>query len=144
MIHTNFLSLGSRTIKSKHKKCALRWIAASAFITVSAHSFAIAPTAPASITAPSNTNSQTVALTWTSVPGVTYVLEQQKNGGSWTTGYSGSAFSINLLVNTSHEYGIYYFRVKACNGTDCSDQYELNNKIIYVVVDPDDRKVEIP
>jgi YD repeat-containing protein len=75
------------------------------------------PAEPASINVPS-TSSGNLTVSWPGVSGASsYTLQHQKNGGSWSTLYSGSATS-HAVTETSN--GSYAYRVEACNAGGCS------------------------
>ncbi|MGY0799868.1 hypothetical protein ACW7G0_12545 [Lysobacter sp. A286] len=76
------------------------------------------PASPPAVTAPSASNNGAFAVSWTAVGTATnYRLEQQKDSGSWSQIYSGSARSkaVSGLVN-----GSYGYRARACNAVGCS------------------------
>ena len=104
--------------------------------------FASPPGAPDYLNSPTNISSgQTVTLSWNQVYAATkYVLEQQRNGGSWTSLYSGSATSKS--TNLSATPGLYYFRVKACNTTECS-AYTLSGQTQSVLGAPNSNKSRV-
>lgn len=140
MGYTKVLRLGFST---GLRKSACKWTLISACISFSPLAFATAPPAPAVLTSPSNTNGWSVPLSWTLVAGASYVVEEQKNStGAWTAGYTGSATSITLVVNTDHSYGAYYFRVKACIGVECSGYtYSGQTMVINQAPDSSSRRV---
>jgi len=71
-----------------------------------------------SVTAPSTSSSGALTVSWSSSTyALSYTLQQQLSGGSWTTVYSGEAPSKALTESTG---GSYVFRVAACNAVGCS------------------------
>lgn len=75
------------------------------------------PATPPSISVPATSNGS-LTESWSGVGGASsYSLEHQKNGGSWSGIYSGSATSHVVVEATS---GTYAYRVKACNTGGCS------------------------
>ena len=57
-------------------------------------------------------------MSWSGVSTASsYALQHQKNSGSWTSLYSGTATSRAVTETTS---GSYAYRVKACNASGCS------------------------
>ncbi|MBB6184650.1 hypothetical protein [Oleiagrimonas soli] len=75
------------------------------------------PAAPASISVPS-TSSGALTVSWSSSSTATsYTLQHQKNGGAWSTIFSGSATS-KAISETST--GSYNYRAQACNAAGCS------------------------
>ncbi|MFT4257598.1 MAG: hypothetical protein QM599_11650 [Pseudoxanthomonas sp.] len=60
---------------------------------------------------------ETLYVSWTSVSGATqYTLERSRNGGSYTSVYSGTATSTSLVTGAT---GVWSYRVKACNTNGC-------------------------
>src|SRR5690606_5136543 len=76
------------------------------------------PGVPSSISAPATDSDGAFAVSWGSATGTvtSYVLERQKDGGSFSQVYSGSGTSYNV---TGLSAGTYVFRVKACDGSTC-------------------------
>lgn len=78
------------------------------------------PPVPSSINVPSNTNTDgSYTISWNSAVGATsYVLQEQKGGGSWSqvASQSGTSKALNGRGNGSYKY-----RVQACNISGCSN-----------------------
>lgn len=81
------------------------------------------PAAPATITVPTETDTDgAFAISWAASTGATsYELQQQKDGGTWTTVFDGSDTSTGLSGRTD---GTYKYRVRACNSSGCSTYTE--------------------
>ncbi|WP_259241733.1 SpvB/TcaC N-terminal domain-containing protein [Rheinheimera pacifica] len=84
------------------------------------------PAVPAGITVPVNSSSASLSISWLAEPSGhadEYRLQQQFNGGSWQTIFSGNVLNTNVAVNAD---GRYAFRVMACNTeqsfTSCSGE----------------------
>ena len=77
--------------------------------------------APAGVpteTVPSSSSNGSYTVSWTSVSNTTsYTLQEQVNGGAWSTIYSGSALSDALSGRSNGTYG---YRVQACNAAGCA------------------------
>ena len=87
---------------------------------------------PISGDAASSTGSYT--LNWRSSTGATsYELQEQLNGGSWSSAYTGTSTSHTLSGQTDGTYG---YRVKACNASGCSDW--TATKTVTVTLPPPD------
>lgn len=71
------------------------------------------PGTPSSLTVPGTDYDGNVTISWGTASGTVdkYQLQQQTNGGSWSTVYQGTAKSKALTLGT----GSYKFRVRACN-----------------------------
>lgn len=75
------------------------------------------PAAAPSINVPSSSTSGAYAVSWNSLSGATsYLLQEQINGGGWSTLQNSSAISWTASNKTSNTYG---YRVQACNVTGC-------------------------
>lgn len=72
------------------------------------------------LTMPSSvTQGEAVSASWTAVSGANrYVLEHNRNGGTFSVDYDGTATSASVTPALA---GSYKFRVKACNASGCSD-----------------------
>jgi YD repeat-containing protein len=78
---------------------------------------ALAPTSAPSLGAPGSSSNGAYAVSWNSVAtATTYALQEQVNGGAWTTIQSGSATSASISGRASGAYG---YRAQACNGNGC-------------------------
>src|SRR5690606_23279412 len=77
------------------------------------------PTVPGSINvSPATSYSGSVTVSWGSVAAAvtTYELEQQQSGGGWSTVFTANA---TTALRSGLSNGIYAFRVRACNGSEC-------------------------
>jgi len=76
------------------------------------------PSGPPAITAPSSSNTGSYTVSWNAIGGATsYVLQEQINGGGWTTIQNSAATSIAIAGKGSANYG---YQVQACNSSGCS------------------------
>ena len=74
-------------------------------------------TAPA-VTVPSISSTGSYTGSWNAIDGAdSYKLQQQLNGGNWSTVYSGSATSTSLSGTTNG--ATYGYRAQACNAGGC-------------------------
>jgi YD repeat-containing protein len=75
------------------------------------------PSAAATPNAPTSSLNGAYTISWNSVSYAThYVLQEQINGGAWTTVQDGSALSWSTTGRTG---GTYSYREQACNATGC-------------------------
>jgi YD repeat-containing protein len=87
-----------------------------AYQTSSAVAVTIPPAAPA-LTVPSNASSGSYTVSWgASSEASSYTLQEQVNGGGWTTIQSSSATSKAISGKSNGTYG---YHVRACNGSLC-------------------------
>ena len=121
------------------KKKKLRLILTLISLCTAINALAIPPLAPQTVIAPTNISTgATVRLSWSSVSYATkYVVEQQRDGGNWALLYTGAATSTS--TNLSNTPGLYYFRVKACNATECS-AYTMSGQTQAVIGAPNSSK----
>jgi YD repeat-containing protein len=90
----------------------------SAWSAVSSIAVLLPPGGAPTLTAPSSNANGSYTVSWTSVATATsYTLQQQVNGGSWTTAQSTSAISWSASGESN---GTYAYRVAACNAAGCS------------------------
>ncbi|MDA3913810.1 hypothetical protein [Oleiagrimonas sp.] len=76
------------------------------------------PGSSPSLNVPATNTTGSYTVSWNSVGGATsYTLQEQVNGGSWSTVYSGGATSKAVSGKTNATYG---YRVRACNVGGCS------------------------
>ena len=76
------------------------------------------PSAAPVVNLPTSSSSGAYIVSWASISGATsYLLQEQTNGGSWTTVQSGVALSWSA---SNRGNGTYSYRVRACNVTGCS------------------------
>lgn len=78
----------------------------------------VKPSAPSNLAGPSNDNDGVFSVYWNPPNDIVdyYTLQQQKNGGSWTTVGTTEA-SVIWLTNMSN--GTYKYRVRSCNTNGC-------------------------
>jgi hypothetical protein len=75
--------------------------------------------APGAITFDSNPNNGNYTVSWGAVPLATsYLVQEQANGGAWTTVYSGSATSASMSGKAG---GSYVYQVQGCAQGTCGD-----------------------
>lgn len=90
----------------------------SAWSPVGSVAVLLPPASAPSLNAPSSNGSGAYTVSWTSVATATrYNLEEQINGGSWTTVQSNSATSWGAAGQSD---GTYAYQVQACNSSGCS------------------------
>lgn len=95
---TNYIHLGKKLVASK-----------KALIAPS-----VAPTLTARATAQENV---TYAVSWTAVPAAaTYDLQEEPEGGSWATIYSGANLAQSVMHSSA---GTFHYQARACNATGC-------------------------
>lgn len=76
------------------------------------------PSVAPTLSAPANSSSGSYSVSWSTVSDTTnYMLQEQVNGGSWSTVQTGGSTSFALSSQASGTYG---YRVIACNVTGCS------------------------
>ena len=76
----------------------------------------VAPAVPA-LSAPTYVTTGSYTVSWSTVVAATrYELQEQVNGGSWMQVASGTATATAISGKAS---GIYAYRVRACNGSEC-------------------------
>jgi YD repeat-containing protein len=93
------------------------------------------PGIPASISVPASSSTGSYTISWGSATGTVtaYELYEATNSGfsGQTLVYSGTGTSAPLSGRTS---GTYYYRVRACNGSSCSDYRTGANGITVSVI----------
>jgi YD repeat-containing protein len=78
---------------------------------------ALAPTSAPSVSAPANSSTGSYAVSWNSVAtAISYALQEQVNGGGWSTVQASSARTWNTSGRANASYG---YRVQACNASGC-------------------------
>lgn len=76
------------------------------------------PGAAPTINTPTTSTTGSYTVSWNSITGATsYVLQEQINGGGWTTLQSSGAIS---WPASSQSSGTYSYQVQACNASGCS------------------------
>jgi hypothetical protein len=84
------------------------------------------PAAPASITVPA-TSGPSLTASWAAASTASsYTLQQQLNGGAWSTLFSGNVTSKAVTETVS---GSYLFRIAACNDGGCSG-YRTSSAVV--------------
>jgi predicted phage tail protein len=74
------------------------------------------PTTAPSISAPSNSGTSAITITWTAVAGTdSYILEESLGGATWSVLQQGSWMTKSLIKTN----GDWYYRVRACNAGGC-------------------------
>ena len=74
--------------------------------------------APATLGVDANPNNGSYAVSWPAVAGATgYTLQEQANGGGWSTVYTGTATSKAFSGKAG---GSYAYQVQACAGSTCT------------------------
>jgi hypothetical protein len=111
----------------------------SAWSTVYVVTVLFPPPEPASISVPA-TSTGSISVSWASASTATsYALQQQINGGSWSTVYSGPATSYAHTLTSS---GSYVYRVDACNGSGCSGYRQSGT--VTVTLPPNEPTLSVP
>ena len=89
--------------------------------------------APATITAPATNTTGKITVSWSTsnISGVTYVLEASKDGGAYTTVYSGLTNAATVTVATS---GTYTFRVKATKSNYADSAYTTSGNCVVTLI----------
>jgi YD repeat-containing protein len=89
------------------------------------------PGVPASITVPASSSSGNYSITWTAASGTVtdYQLYEATNAGfsGETLAYSGPALTKAISGKGA---GTYYYRVRACNGTNCGGYRTGSNGVV--------------
>jgi len=89
----------------------------SAWSSVGSVAVLLPPASAPSLSAPSSNATGAYTVSWTGVATATsYNLQEQINGGSWTTVQSSGAISWGAAGQSD---GTYAYRVQACNGGGC-------------------------
>jgi YD repeat-containing protein len=110
-------SLGDGTYYYKVRSCSAD--ECSAFTTTSSVVVIKTPGVPGSISGPSSSTTGSYSLSWTASTGIvsSYQLQQQKDGGSFSTIQSSLGLSKSISGVSDGTYG---YRVRACNSLSCS------------------------
>jgi plastocyanin len=89
---------------------------------------------PASLTVPAANSTGTFVISWSAsdVIGATYILEQSKDGGTFTAVYSDTNTSANITVTAN---GTYTYRVKAQKPNYVTSDYTIGSTgcLVYLV-----------
>lgn len=89
----------------------------SAWKASSAVSVTVKPASAPTLTVPASSSTGSYTVSWTTVTGATsYTLQEQTNGGGWTSIYTGSAASKAISSKANGTYG---YHVEACNASGC-------------------------
>ena len=83
------------------------------------------PPTPGAITGPDSSINGSYSLSWSSSSGAeSYQLQEEVNGGIWSTVYTGASITESFSDKGSRNFGSsttdYGYRVRACNGVACS------------------------
>lgn len=90
----------------------------------------LSPTSAPDETVPATNNTGGYSVTWTAVSSATsYELQQQTNGGSWSTVQSTSATSFAVSGEGSATYG---YGVAACNNSGCGPFSATSNVVVSI------------
>lgn len=119
---------GSATSYTQHETVSGAWIyevqacnsnGCSAFrVSSGGVTVTVPPASAPSLSVPVSSGNGSYAVSWSSVSGATsYTLQEQINGGSWSSIYTGSAKSWSASGYAASAYG---YRVQACNASGCS------------------------
>lgn len=88
-----------------------------AYTTSSAVTVTMPPSTAPSLSVPATSNNGSYTVSWGTVSGATsYTLQEQVNGGSWSTIYTGASTS---EARTGKSNGSYGYQVQACNAGGC-------------------------
>ena len=97
----------------------------------SAVAVTIPPGSAPSLTAPSPSTTGSYTVSWTGVSGATsYTLQEQTNGGGWSTIQTGSATSKAISGKSNGTYG---YQVQACNAGGCSGWSAVANVAVTLI-----------
>lgn len=90
----------------------------SAWSASSTTTVLLPPGSPPSVSSPSTNGTGTYTVTWSTITSATsYTLQEQLNGGSWTTVQSSSATSWGASGKANGTYG---YQAQSCNSGGCS------------------------
>ncbi len=109
-------SSGSYTYQvSAHSAYGSRGWAASAAVVVDT---SLPPKSAPTLTAPASNGTGAYAVSWTSLPGTItgYMLQEQVNGGAWTTVHTSVSTSWSASGHLSGNYG---YRIQGCSSEGC-------------------------
>lgn len=91
----------------------------------------IPPGATPSISAPGSNNNGSYSVSWNGIAGAaSYTLQEQVNGGAWSTVQANGANSWAASGRGSATYG---YRVQACNAGGCSGWSNIANVVVSLV-----------
>jgi hypothetical protein len=97
----------------------------------------VPPTSPSSITVPASSTAGIYIISWSTAVGTVTRYELQQDANSSFTApaitYSGTALSSSVTVPRD---GTYYYRVRACNDTGCSNYRTGTNGVVVVIPVP--------
>ncbi|NYE30634.1 YD repeat-containing protein [Rhodanobacter sp. K2T2] len=86
------------------------------------------PTAAPTLSAPANSSNGSYTVSWTAVSGATsYILQEQANGGAWTTIQNSSATSVALSGKSPATFG---YRAQACTSSGCGPWSNVGSVIV--------------
>lgn len=97
----------------------------------------VPPSAPASISVPTNSDTGRYSVSWTAASGYVTGYELQESADSTFTSptlvYSGASLSAAVSGKSD---GTYYYRVRACNTTGCSAYQTATNGVTVALAPP--------
>jgi len=102
-------------------------------ITESGGATPVAPTASPILTVPGSSTTGSYVVSWTGVSGASsYTLQEQVNGGAWSSVQSNSSGSWNTSGKANGTYG---YRVQACNAVGCGP-FSVVSSIVVAIPPP--------
>jgi len=114
----SILVLDEGTVSYRVRACNANGCSAWSAYTTHGGAAVPPPSGPPAITAPSSSSTGSYTVSWNALSGATsYILQEQVNGGGWTTIQNGAATSIAIAGKPSGNYG---YQVQACNSSGCS------------------------
>ncbi|MBB6243640.1 YD repeat-containing protein [Rhodanobacter sp. MP1X3] len=103
----------------------------SAVGTITVSLPAVPSTAPA-LTVPATNGTGSYSVSWGTVNGAaTYTVQQQVNGGGWTTLQNSAATSVGVSGETNGSYG---YRVQGCNISGCGPDSATGTTVVTIPV----------
>jgi Chitinase A, N-terminal domain len=100
----------------------------SGYVTSSAVAVTIPPASAPGLTVPASNSTGSYTVSWTGVGGATsYTLQEQVNGGGWTTVQATSATSWAAGGKANGTYG---YHVQACNAGGCGPWSGVSSVVV--------------
>lgn len=133
---------GSATSYTQHETVSGAWIyevqacnssGCSAFrVSSGGVTVTVPPASAPSLSVPVSSGNGSYAVSWSSVSGATsYTLQEQVNGGSWSSIYTGAGTSWSASGQAASTYG---YRVQACNASGCSGWSSVGTATVSVPI----------